>query len=864
MQRHRVVLALAAQACSSSAPTPARVTTAAPATTSTAGHVADAGVAPSNVASFTHGALRLRVEALRDDLVHFELAPAAAPEPAQIATSPMIADAGAPIAWAKREGGVLETREVRVEVDAATLCAKVTDLARAVVLQRVCPADRAASLTITREGTQNVYGLGEQFSTPGVMDVDWIGRERTPGNEHGNAMRKFDTSPLDTGSVGNAQFPILYAAGAGRQSYAMFVDDHRAEQWSFKGDPWTLSSAGDALRWYVIAGPDLADLRRDFMALVGRAPVPPKPAFGLWISEYGFDDWKELEGKLASLRKHGFPVDGFVLDLQWFGGITEKSDNSRMGALTWDEKHFPDPAQTLARLRDKEGVGVVVIEESYVSRGLPEHADLAKRGCLARDCPTCPPTYITYNPWWGQGGMIDWSSDSCADYWHALKRRPLVDDGVLGHWCDLGEPEMFSAKSFYARGAHDEVHNLFTFYWLESIARGYANQGSMRRPFEMARSGAPGIQRFGASMWSGDIGSKLTSLATHLGVQANMSLSGIDYFGSDIGGFIREALAGDLRDTYTQWFADGMAIDVPGRVHTANVKNDRETAPDRVGHLASNLANVRRRYELVPYVYSLAHHAATTGDPVFPPLVWGFQSDPKARRIAHEKLIGPDVLVATVAADRAKTVDVYLPSGATWVELDGTKRHAGGTQLNAIPLRDKAGVLRLPMFVRAGAILPVALVDGKTMNTLGKRTDGSRDDTLRARIYPTLDATSSTRFSLVEDDGLSIAYTKGELRTTEIAQVSDPEGKHVMVMIEPARGSYKDAPQQRALVLDVVLDAKAVPRQVTLDGTALKRLANAAACDKAASGWCVTSPGHVRVKGAALDVGTRRAVIVAW
>src|SRR5690606_8922169 len=111
------------------------------------------------------------------------------------------------------------------------------------------------------------------------------------------------------------------------------------------------------------------------------------------------------------------------------------------------------------------------------------------------------------------------------------------------------------------------------------------------------------------SMWSGDIGTNLTSLAAHLAAQAHMSMSGIDYFGSDIGGFIREPLRGDLDETYTQWLADGMAVDVPGRVHVENLKNDRESAPDRIGHRASNLASVRRRYELVPYLYSLAHEA---------------------------------------------------------------------------------------------------------------------------------------------------------------------------------------------------------------------------------------------------------------
>src|SRR5207248_332102 len=101
--------------------------------------------------------------------------------------------------------------------------------------------------------------------------------------------------------------------------------------------------------------------------------------------------------------------------------------------------------------------------------------------------------------------------------------------------CDLGEPEMYSPTSVYAgiggRHRHIDIHNLFSFFWIESIARGYGRHHVERRPFMMARSGAPGMQRFGASMWSGDIGTNLTSVASHLNVQMHMSMSGIDYFG---------------------------------------------------------------------------------------------------------------------------------------------------------------------------------------------------------------------------------------------------------------------------------------------------------------------------------------------
>jgi alpha-glucosidase len=244
--------------------------------------------------------------------------------------------------------------------------------------------------------------------------------------------------------------------------------------------------------------------------------------------------------------------------------------------------------------------------------------------------------------------------------------------------------------------------------------------------------------------------------------------------------------------------------------------------------------------------------------------VWAFQDDPKVRTIAGEKMIGPDLLVATVAADRAKTLDVYLPAGATWVELDGTTRHTGGTQLKAIPLRDRAGVLKLPMFARAGAIVPVALVDARTMNVLGKRTDGTRDDALRARIFPTLEAASTTSFTLFEDDGTTTAYTTGELRMTDIIQTSEPANQRVTVSIAPARGTYRNAPPRRAAVLDIVLDANQAPLNVIVDGAAVPRRATAAALDKAASGWYVTAPGRVRVKAAEEDVGTQRVITVGW
>ena len=342
--------------------------------------------------------------------------------------------------------------------------------------------------------------------------------------------------------------PIVYAVnGASFDNYALFLDNKYKHRWDFTSpSQWKVEMSRGALRFFVMTGPDLLDLRQDYMDLVGHPLVPPKSMFGLWVSEYGYDDWNELEDKLRTLRENDFPLDGFVLDLQWFGGITPNSDNTQIGSLTFDTTKFPSPEDKIRASQDNDCVGIMLIEEAYVGRALPEHSDLHGRGCLAKDRPGgSEPAYITSNPWWGKGGMIDYTSYECGEYLHDNKRAALIQKGIVGHWTDLGEPEMFNPGSGYSLGDQADAHNIFNFRWLRSIHDGYDRHKVDRRPFMMSRSGTSGIQRFGAAMWSGDIGSKLENLESHAANQKHMSFSGIDYYGSDIGGFHRGAIQQD-------------------------------------------------------------------------------------------------------------------------------------------------------------------------------------------------------------------------------------------------------------------------------------------------------------------------------
>ncbi|RBQ18202.1 glycoside hydrolase family 31 [Spongiactinospora rosea] len=806
-------------------------------------------------AEFISGAAYLIVEFLDDDLVHFELS-AAGPSPgtdAPLFVTPQIAETGYPGPSAlTRDGDTFTTPGLRVEVAPASLCVTVHDAAGR-LLHQACP--RALDqpwkgLTITRGGVQHAYGLGEQFPRGGTSEGDWVGRVRTPGGPYGNAM-VFDP---DNGPVGNAQIPVLFAVGAAGLNYGMFLDQVHKQQWDLTGDPWTVETWGDRLRWYVMTGPDLPDLRRDYMELTGRPPVPPRKAFGMWVSEYGFDDWAEIDDRLSGLRAARFPVDGFVLDLQWFGGVREGADDTRMGSLTWDLTKFPDPAGRIARYEAEQGVGLIPIEESYVGRALPEHADLAGRGFLVRSgCATCPPVYLAQDDkdWWGRGGMIDWTLGAAGDHWHAVKRKPLIDQGVLGHWLDLGEPEIYDAGDWTAgvlpgEHAHAGYHNLYNLAWAASVARGYAAEP--RRPFLLTRSGAAGIQRYGVAMWSADIGSRLTALADQQNAQMHMSMSGIDYFGSDIGGFRREMLDSDLSELYTQWFADAAWFEVPIRPHTENLCNCFQTSPDRIGHTASNLANLRRRYELTPYYYSLAHRAHRTGEPLVPPLVYHYQDDPNVRELGHEKLIGRDLLVGIVAGRGERERDVYLPAGVWYDYHSGERTSSAGQWTGRRPLWVD-GEFRLPAYARAGAIIPKMAVDEATMNVFGRRTDGTRRDELIARVYP---GAAASEFTLYEDDGTTTGYQRGEVRTTTLRQ--QVTGPTATVTIGPAEGGHPGALTARPNVVELAGRASAV----SLNGTPLPRHATEDAFDAAASGWYDGGDGYVFAKSAVLDVGAAK------
>ena len=240
----------------------------------------------------------LTVEILDDDLAHFQLS--VAPMADEIIwTTPMIARTdypgpSQPIDHRQAQIGIIQTPALRIDVDLKTLCSTITDLADTpdTVLTTICPLQPASvpgGLTFSQEAITDIYGLGEQFTEYKGTTGNWVGHPRGAQGPFGNEINRFDG-----GGVGNDQFPVLYALGPGYLNYALMVDHPYALQWDFTTNPFSVRTPGPALRWYILTGSDLRDLRGDYMALTGFPPVPPKQMFGLWVSEFGYDGWDEL------------------------------------------------------------------------------------------------------------------------------------------------------------------------------------------------------------------------------------------------------------------------------------------------------------------------------------------------------------------------------------------------------------------------------------------------------------------------------------------------------------------------------------------------------------------------------------------
>ena len=354
---------------------------------------------------------------------------------------------------------------------------------------------------------------------------------------------------------------------------------------------------------------------------------------------------------------------------------------------------------------------------------------------------------------------LDFSKTAVRNWW-ASQHTAFLGLGIDGIWNDLNEPDELGGTwptdvkyDFDGNPIHhDKTSTQYSLLQTELSYSILAGQYPNRRPFVLSRGGYAGIQRCSA-LWSGDNrGDWNIDYKRNIPMGLAMSLCGNPYNGHDIGGFFGYPNANDApsAELYTRWMQAGVFSPFCRQHHDGWGNHDPNrpyTEPWRFGSTAESICRdfIGLRCRLMPYLYSLAHKAHSTGQPIQRPTVCDFTWDPNTLTQDHDFLFGPFMLISPVTAAGAMSRVTYLPAGADWIDWwDDTLRTGGQTVTTPTPLE------RIPIFVRKGAIIPTAPVS---------QYDGQSSlELLTLELYP---ADQTSEFNLYEDDGLSWDYMSG-------------------------------------------------------------------------------------------------------
>jgi alpha-glucosidase len=711
----------------------------------------------------------------------------------------------APASFEITEGEVvrLATSDLQLDVETEPLRLTFGDPAGAWLLRE--PADGGMAVEpgpdgsarvrarFTFSGEQHFYGLGQ-----GGGRLDRLGQARQLWNSH-----------LGHGPGSDIGIPLLISS----RGYALFFDNPSeavlAVGRSDNGVRIDYTAEAGALTWYFLIAPDLRALMGEVTDLLGRAPMPPRWALGFLQSTRHFDDTAELRRLPRTLREKRIPCDALIY-LSSYGEA--KGWNRGVGHLEFQPDLWPQPAALLDEVRAQH-FEFITHEYPVLHEESPLFAEAEARGYLLA---------TGYER--GTGGVanyrqgqrhLDFSDPAVCAWWWAAHRE-LVRLGVGGWWLDGGEGP--PATATLAGGSGTQLHNIYDRFRHQAFAEGEAAARPEQRPFLLCRSGAAGMQRFGASTWSGDINNDFPTLDAQIPLGLNTGLSGVPYWGTDVGGFFHPIP--ETGELYARWFQLG-AFSPIFRSHGWVW---REHVPWAHGPEVETICRryTELRYRLLPYTYTLAWQAHTQGLPLMRPLVLNYPDDPRTWTLDHQYLWGDDLLVAPVTREGASAWPVYLPRGS-WFDFWTGERHEGPRGVTV-----EAPLDRLPLLVRGGAILPL----GPVVQHTGERPL----DEVTLQIYPE----GTSRFELYEDDGRSNAYRRGGYALTLITCIAGAD--RVTIRIAAPAGDRSVVPAHRRYRLRLWV---ARPRAVAVEGAG--ELPHTGG-DVDRAGWCMDEAGFLCVR----------------
>lgn len=590
----------------------------------------------------------------------------------------------------------------------------------------------------------------------------------------------------------NITMPLLIAP----EGYGILVDDYAAAE-LFAGNPLEYSSESPApLSYYFFASPEgMPGVASELADLTGHQPLPPFWSLGYISSKYGYRTEAETLGVADTLRREGYPLDGMVLDLYWYG---KEQD---MGRLAWDPGQWPSYKKMLADLKER-GVNMVAISQPYVlrnGRGIDNYNYLAPRGMFGKDANG---DVREVKIWVGEGGMLDVSNPETRQ-WMRERYKALTDSGMTGWWGDLGEPEVHPDSMYHYNGLTTrQYHNLYGNDWSKIIYDLFREEYPDTRLMTLMRGGTAGLQRYAVFPWSTDVSRSWGGLEPQVRIMLNSGLSGLGYMSHDVGGFAIDPRNPVDPELYIRWCQLGLFSPVL-RTHS-----QKYAEPYKYPQYKDILLPlVKERYRWLPYNYTLAADNSRMGLPLVRPLGY-YDADPSVLdSISDQYLWGRDVMVAPVMTQGATSRKVVFPEGI-WVDINNPAAvYAGGSEAVV-----DAPLQVLPLFARGGALLPKA--DYAMKNT------GDFDPSRYTIDYYPVEGIGESSYTLYEDNRLSAnSLANGQYALLDLSANNTPAA--ITLNVAAPATSYEGMPAKRTLTF--VVHNVDRPRKVTSPAAKLKQ-----------------------------------------
>ena len=470
---------------------------------------------------------------------------------------------------------------------------------------------------------------------------------------------------------------------------------------------WTAESTPQ-LDYWICAGDTPAEIEETYMNAVGKAPMMPDYGIGFWQCKLRYRSQKEL---LDVARKHkelGLPMDVIVADFfHW----------TQQGEYKFDPQYWPDVKGMCDELKSM-GIELMVSIWPTVDYRSENFQEMMEKGMLVR---TERGVRVTMQMM-GQEVFMDPTNPETRKFVWEKSKKNYWDNGVRLFWLDEAEPEytVYDYDNYrYYLGTDQEIGNIYPVMYAKTFFEGMQQSG-MANPMNLLRCAWAGEAKYGALVWSGDIGSTWETFGRQIRAGLSMAIAGIPWWTTDIGGFH----GGDIHDPkfhrlLVRWFEYGCFCPV-FRLHgfrNPQIDMGKMDMISGIGSLGSGAENevwsygdevfrIMKKYLLLrerlrPYIMDIMENTHEKGDPVMQPLFYRFFNDTASWNIDDEYMFGPDLLVAPIyQEDNQRTV--YLPAGSKWNDAWNGREYQGGQTITV-----EAPVDEIPLFLKDGAKLPI-------------------------------------------------------------------------------------------------------------------------------------------------------------